>query len=66
LVSTDKLLQKFIDREISVEQNHGENVETFSGTLLSTSGGLVLREADGSVRMMPVIPASSCQICLVV
>jgi len=53
LVSTDKLLQKFIDREISVEQNRGENVETFSGTLLSTSGGLVLREADGSVRVIP-------------
>ena len=48
LVSTDKLLEKFIDRDITVEQIRGDSVETFAGTLLSTSGGLVLRQADGS------------------
>ncbi len=53
LVSTDKLLTKFIDREIIVEQARGDTVESFSGTLLSTTGGLVLREADGSVRTLP-------------
>jgi hypothetical protein len=53
LVSTQKLLEKFVDREIAAEQVHGESVETFSGTLLSTSGGLVLRQADGSVRVVP-------------
>jgi hypothetical protein len=52
LVSTDKLLQKFIDREITVEQTRGEKVDTFTGTLLSTAGGLVLREGDGSVRIV--------------
>ena len=53
LVSTAKLMEKFIDREIEVEQIRGNSVETFSGTLLSTSGGLVLQEADGSVRTVP-------------
>jgi hypothetical protein len=53
LVSSAKLLEKFIDREIEVEQIRGNSVETFSGTLLSTSGGLVLQEADGSVRTVP-------------
>lgn len=53
LVSTAKLLEKFIDREIEVEQLRGDKVETFVGTLLSTSGGLVLRMADGSVRTVP-------------
>jgi hypothetical protein len=53
LVSTDKLLTKFIDREIEVEQIRGDSVETFSGTLLSSAGGLVLRQTDGSVRMVP-------------
>jgi len=53
LVSTEKLLQKFIDREIVVEQTRGEAVESFAGTLLSTAGGLVLREPDGSVRTLP-------------
>jgi hypothetical protein len=52
LVSTDKLLQKFIDREITVEQTRGEKVDSFTGTLLSTAGGLVLREGDGSVRIV--------------
>jgi hypothetical protein len=52
LVSTDKLLRKFIDREITVEQTRGEKVDSFSGTLLSTSGALVLREGDGSVRIV--------------
>ena len=43
LVSTEKLLQKFIDREITVEQGRADKVEIFTGTLLSTAGGLVLR-----------------------
>lgn len=53
LVDTDKLLQKYIDREIVVEQTRGETVESITGTLLSTSGGLVLRLADGTVRSIP-------------
>jgi len=52
LVSTDKLLRKFIDREITVEQTRGDKLDSYAGTLLSTSGGLVLREADGSVRVV--------------
>jgi hypothetical protein len=53
LVSSDKLLQKYVDREITVEQSRGDSVESFAGTLLSTAGGLVLRMADGSVRTLP-------------
>ena len=53
LVSADKLLQKYIDRPIAVEQVRGQATETFNGTLLSTQGGLVLRRDDGSVQMVP-------------
>jgi hypothetical protein len=53
LVSSDKLLQKYVDREITVEQSRGDSVDSFTGTLLSTSGGLVLRMPDGSVRTVP-------------
>jgi hypothetical protein len=53
LVSTQKLLEKYIDRDITIEQARGETVESFSGTLLSTSGGLVLRQGDGAVRVVP-------------
>ena len=53
LVSQEKLLQRYIDRPVTVEQTRGQNVESFGGTLLSTQGGLILREADGGVRVVP-------------
>ncbi|HXZ52584.1 MAG TPA: hypothetical protein VEH51_11330 [Burkholderiales bacterium] len=53
LVNTQKLLEKYIDREIEVDQVRGNGVETFRGTLLSTAGGLVLRRADGGVQLLP-------------
>jgi hypothetical protein len=53
LVNQEKLLQRYIDRTVTVEQTRGSTVEPFNGTLLSTQGGLVLREADGTVRVLP-------------
>jgi hypothetical protein len=52
LVNTQKLLEKYIDRTISVDQVRGSGVETFRGTLLSTAGGYVLRREDGSVQLL--------------
>jgi hypothetical protein len=53
LVSTEKLLERFIDREISVERVVGQRIESLEGTLLSARGGIILQEADGSVRTVP-------------
>jgi hypothetical protein len=53
LVSTDKLLQRYVDRSIVVDQVRGQGTESFSGTLLSTQGGLVLKRDDGSVQILP-------------
>ena len=53
LVSTDKLLQKYIDRPIAVDQIRGQTTESFNGTLLSTQGGVVLRRDDGTVQILP-------------
>jgi hypothetical protein len=53
LVSNEKLLQKYIDRTIKVDQVRGNNVESFSGTLLSTSGGMILKRDDDSIQMLP-------------
>jgi len=53
LVSNEKLLQKYIDRTVTIDQIRGNGVESFSGTLLSTAGGLVLKRADGSVQILP-------------
>ncbi len=50
LVSQEKLLTRFIDRDITVERMVGNKIETLEGKLLSTQGGMVIREADGSVR----------------
>jgi hypothetical protein len=53
LVNTHKLLQKYVDRTISVDQVRGTGVESFDGTLLSTEGGITLRLSDGSVQTLP-------------
>ncbi len=53
LVNTEKLLRRYVDRDIAVERMVGNKVETLEGTLLSTQGSLVLREADGSIRTLP-------------
>lgn len=53
LVNTQRLLEKYIDRRISVDQVRGSGVETFSGTLLSTSGGIVLKRDDGGIQTLP-------------
>ncbi len=52
LVSSAKLMERYIDRKITVEQAHGETVTTFSGTLLSTTGGLILKNADGQIQVI--------------
>lgn len=53
LVSTEKLLQKYVDRSIAVDQVRGQTTESFNGTLLSTQGGIVLRREDGGVQILP-------------
>jgi len=52
LVSTEKLMQRYLDREITVDQIVGDKIKTFTGTLQSTAGGLVLKAADGGVQVI--------------
>lgn len=52
LVSRDKLLERFIDRPVEVAVKVGDAVQTVRGTLLSTSGGLILRGEDGAVQVL--------------
>jgi len=53
LVSTQKLLLKFIDRQITVDKNMGNTVTPITGTLLSATDGIVLRGNDGSIYSLP-------------
>lgn len=51
LVDLNKILQKYIDKEIQLTSKDGKNIQ---GTLLSSYGGqLVLRKADGGLLMIP-------------
>ncbi len=53
LVSTDKLLQRYIDRPVTAEQNNGNGgSSTVTGTLLSSADGLVLRGDDGTLTAL--------------
>jgi hypothetical protein len=52
LVSSEKLLLRYLDRPITVERTLGGQVSTLSGTLLSSVDGLVLRGADGSITSL--------------
>ncbi|HEY6126534.1 MAG TPA: hypothetical protein VIV63_17905 [Steroidobacteraceae bacterium] len=53
LVSTQKLLLKFIDKQITVDKLNGNTVTPVTGTLLSAIDGIVLRGTDGSIYSLP-------------
>jgi hypothetical protein len=53
LVSTQKLLLKFIDKQITVDKNVGNSVQSITGTLLSATDGIVLKGNDGSIYSLP-------------
>jgi len=52
LVSTDKLLLKYIDKPITVEHPQGNQSATLNGTLLSSVDGLVIKANDGSIHAL--------------
>ena len=53
LVSTDKLLQKYIDRPLTRRAQRRQGaVTSITGTLLSSADGLVLRGNDGTITAL--------------
>ena len=50
LVSQQKLLEKYIDKKISIERMNGDKLETIEGTLLSTMGGLTIKTPEGQIK----------------
>ncbi|HEX6397329.1 MAG TPA: hypothetical protein VFZ95_07895 [Steroidobacteraceae bacterium] len=53
LVSTQKLLLKYIDKQVTVDKNIGNGVQPITGTLLSAIDGIVLKGNDGSIYSLP-------------
>ena len=52
LVSQDKLLSRYIDRPVSVEQRGADGSKVLDGTLISSNDGLVIRGADGQIHAL--------------
>jgi hypothetical protein len=52
LVSTEKLLSRYVDRKVSAESEQGDGVKVVEGTLLSAYDGLVLRGDDGQIHAL--------------
>lgn len=52
LVNNQRLLERFLDRDVSVEFTTGSTAASDSGVLLSSSGGFVLKKPDGSLRLL--------------
>lgn len=52
LVSRDKLMERYIDQVVTIEQVAGDTIQTFTGTLLSTSGGIILKDDKGGVQVI--------------
>ena len=49
LVSTNQLLEKYVEQEVIVSHTSGGKSETYRGTLLGTNGGIIIQQKDGSV-----------------
>ncbi len=53
LVSRSKLLEKYLDRQITVSVKEGEDFKEYTGTLLSHSDGILLQTNEGVVSINP-------------
>jgi len=52
LVSTDKLMERYLDKQIQVRQTRGDKTDEVNGKLLSKAGGLVLQMENGQVEVV--------------
>lgn len=52
LVGTERLLERYIDRKITVRLEPGRDGASVTGTLLSTTGGIVLSNADSGLHVI--------------
>lgn len=52
LVSQEKLLSRYVDRNVSVEQRSGDGTRVIDGTLVSANDGLVIRGSDGQIHAL--------------
>lgn len=51
LVSTKKMLEKYIDKEITINATEGDSSNSYTGKLLSYTDGVLLETNDGVVQL---------------
>jgi len=63
LVSKQKLLEKYLDKEIEIEVNDKDGSKKYSGTLLSYKDGIIIQTKDGVISLgsadkisFPILP----------
>ncbi|MEW6295091.1 MAG: DUF4139 domain-containing protein [Candidatus Diapherotrites archaeon] len=63
LVSKEKLLEKYLDKEIEIEVNDKDGTKKYSGTLLSYKDGIIIQTKDGVISLgsadkisFPILP----------
>ncbi len=49
LLNNQTLLDSYLAKEITVEQGHGSNLSSFTGTLLNTQNGLILQDKNKQI-----------------
>jgi hypothetical protein len=52
LVNNARLLERFLDKEVTLEYTSGSQTMGETGTLLNAQNGFVLRKPDGSLRLL--------------
>ncbi len=51
LVSTQKMLEKYIDKEITIDAKEGEASKSYTGKLLSHRDGVLLETSEGVIQL---------------
>ncbi|MEK6941276.1 MAG: DUF4139 domain-containing protein [archaeon] len=54
IVSREKILEKYLGKEITVQVNEGQDVAAITGKLLSATDGLVLQTSNGIVSVSDI------------
>ena len=53
LVSREKMLEKYLDKQITVVDMEGDKAKEYTGTLLSYAGGILVQTGEGVVSVNP-------------
>ncbi len=62
LISREKLLDKYVDKELTIQVREGDSIKEYKGKLLSASGGILLQTDQGVKSFSDVANVSFSEI----